>query len=87
MEKLISISSDKESLTDFLCDYMKSTEQHGYLNIDPECGIILAGGLEDGTKVVSLTSSGAQEVTNLQSTQEEADTRMILHAVKADLSF
>ena len=33
-----------------------------------------------------LTSSGAQKVTNLQCTQEEADTRMIFYAVKADLS-
>ena len=61
-------------------------EQHGYLN-HPECGIILAEDLKDGTKVISLTSSGAQEVTNLQCTQEEADKRMIFHAVKADLSF
>ena len=37
--------------------------------------------------MISLTSSGTQEVTNLQCIQEEADTRMIFYAVKADLSF
>ena len=61
----------------------KSKEQHGYLNIL----IILAGGLKDGAKLISLTSSGAQEVTNLQCRQEEADTRIIFHAVKVDLPF
>ena len=85
MKKLF-VSSNKESLTDFVCDYIK---KHGttWLSEHHECGIILAGGLKDGTKVISLTSSGAQVVTNLQCTQEEADTRMIFHAVKADLSF
>ena len=48
MEK-ISVSSNKESLTDFLCDCIKT---HGttWLSEHPECGIVLAGGLEDGTK-------------------------------------
>ena len=82
-KKILSASSNKESLTDFLCDYIK---KHGttWLSEHPESEIILAGRLKDG---ISLTSSGAQEVTNLQCTQEEADTRMIFHAVKADLSF
>ena len=57
-KKFLSVSSNKESLTDFLCDYIK---KHGtaWLSESPECGIILAGGLRDGTKVISLTSSGA----------------------------
>ena len=81
MEKILPVSSNKESLTDFLCDYIK---KHGTICSfeHPECGIILAGGLKNGTKVISLTSSGAQEVTNLQCTQEEADTWMTFHAVK-----
>ena len=85
-KKILSVSSNKESLTDFFRDYIK---KHGttWLSEHPECEIILAGGLKDGTKVISLTSSGAQEVTNLQYTKEEADTRMTFHAVKADLSF
>ena len=68
---------------------MITSKKHGttWLSEHPECGIILAGGLKDGTKVMSLTSSGAQEVTNLQCTQQEADTRMIFDAMKADLSF
>ena len=49
-KKFLSVSSDKESFTDFLC----------------ECGTIFSGGLKDGTKVISSTSSGVQEVTNLQ---------------------
>ena len=86
MEKILPVSSNKESLTDFLCDHIK---KHGttWLSEHPECEKILAGGLKDGTRVISLTSSGAQEVTNLQCTQEETDTRMIFDAVKADLSF
>ena len=57
------------------------------LSEHPECGIILSGGLKDGTKVIFLTSSGAQKVTNLQCTQEEAGTRMIFHAVKSRFIF
>ena len=66
-KKFLSVSSNKESLTDFLCDYIKK-HRTTWLSEHPECGIILAGGLKDGTKVISLTSSGAQEVTNLQCT-------------------
>ena len=86
MVKILSVPSDKKSLTDFSCDNIKRHETT-WLPEHPECGIILEGDLKDGTKVISLISSGAQEVTNLQCTQEEADTRMIFHAVKADLFF
>ena len=64
MEKILSVASNKESLTDFLRDYIKKLGST-WLSEHPECGIILAGDLKDGTKVISLTSSGAQEVTNL----------------------
>ena len=62
-KKFLSVSSNKESLTDFLCDYIK---KHGTACLPelPECGIILARGLKDGTKVLSSTSSGAQELTD-----------------------
>ena len=85
-KKIPPVSSNKESLTDFLCDYIKKNGTT-WLSEHPECGIFLAGGRRDGTKVISLTSSGEQEVTNLQCTQEEADARMIFQAAKADLSF
>ena len=32
-KKFLSVSSNKESLTDFLCDYIKKHEKHGDLNI------------------------------------------------------
>ena len=40
---------------------------------------IVAGGLEDGTKVIQITKDGVQEIPEMFSTQQEADTWMIFH--------
>ena len=53
-KKFLSVSSDRESLTDFLCDYIKK-HATTWLSEYPECGIILEGGLKDGTRVISFT--------------------------------
>ncbi|KAK3696845.1 hypothetical protein QZH41_003454 [Actinostola sp. cb2023] len=42
--------------------------------------LVLAGGFKDGTKVVSISGGASEEVHSLFSDQEEADTRMLLHA-------
>ena len=41
--------------------------------------IIIAGGLDDGTKVIQITKDGVQELPEMFSTQQEGDTRMIFH--------
>ena len=37
----------------------------------------------DGAKCLKITNEGTEEVPNLQSTHEEADGRMLLHAAHA----
>ncbi len=43
--------------------------------------IVLAGGIADDKIVESLSNSGSVMVQRLFSTQEEANTRMVLHAI------
>ncbi|GLD74254.1 probable ATP-dependent RNA helicase DDX17 [Lates japonicus] len=48
--------------------------------ISSENTVILAGGFENGEEVKRVTKSGADCLTDLYSDQEEADTRLVLHA-------
>ncbi len=43
--------------------------------------IVLAGGIADDKIVESLTNSGSEMVQRLFSTQEDANMRMVLHAI------
>ena len=43
--------------------------------------LIIGGGLKDGERCVEITrANDYHELSDLQSNQEEADTRMLLHA-------
>ena len=43
--------------------------------------VVVAGGLSDGKKVVVINNLGTTEDKELASTNEEADTKIILHAI------
>lgn len=57
------------------------------LQSQPERKLFLAGGFSEGKTTMSLSSQGSVEADNLACTHEEADTRMLLHAMDADLKF
>ncbi|MES9879525.1 MAG: hypothetical protein ABW185_01435 [Sedimenticola sp.] len=42
--------------------------------------LVVAGGFVDGERVCRITRDGTEEMTDMFSTQEEADTRLLLHA-------
>lgn len=77
-------SANKSALASFVSTYLLSKCQ------DIVCGhkyLILAGGFTDGQLVKVLKNGTVAELTTLSSTQEEADTRMLLHAVHMSLDY
>ena len=49
--------------------------------------IILAGGFDKAEEVKSICKAGVSSLTSLYSDQEEADTRMVLHAIHLAQSY
>ncbi len=72
--EFISMPENKENLAKFLSDEIVRKSQ----GIDAE--IITAGGFED---VRDANSSTGREISALHADHEEADTRIVLHAVEA----
>ncbi|MGH0162910.1 UNVERIFIED_CONTAM: hypothetical protein FKN15_043835 [Acipenser sinensis] len=71
-------SANKATLAEFVSKYLAS-QAPAHL---PEAkSIVIAGGFADGKRVMHLTYSGGAALENMFSTQEEADTRMVLHAI------
>jgi hypothetical protein len=71
-------SGNKASLANFIC-------QHVCENVGDKLptgtSIVLAGGFSEGEVVKHVTETGVSPLDNLFSLQEEADTRILLHAV------
>ena len=82
-KKFLAVSANKQSLTRFFCEYIVS---HGpaQLSPHPEWKLFLAGGFKDGKGTKCVTSSGVEDMPDMFSTQEEADTRILLHAAFAN---
>ena len=76
-ERFISLDENKASLTHFLCIQLSERCQ---LTSGQE--LVLSGGFNDAKKVWSSTG---EDVSRLESDQEEADTRIVLHARDATL--
>lgn len=74
--KFMKNSANKASLALFICPYLVETI------LDVLAEITLAGGFIDGLRVVSIKGQDVIEVPQLFSSHEEADTRMLLHAVQ-----
>ena len=78
--KYISNPTNKANLTAFICER--------WCDISPEivpagkC-VILAGGFKDGMDAMSVSATQSQPLNELRSDHEEADTRMMLHALHA----
>ena len=87
-QKFISLSSNKTSLTDFLCKYVT---EHAPITPEfvnqPQHKIYLAGGFRDGEITMCITSHGVQPIHALYSSQEESDTRMLFHTLHAYKDF
>lgn len=71
-------ASNKSLLVEFLCIYLTLTAPR-LLTADQS--ITLAGSFKDGQLVKVVKYAGIQEKPELYSTHEEADTRLLLHAI------
>ena len=74
-----SVSANKAGLLHFLCETWCKKEL-----LAPTIGstrLYLGGGFKEETKSVLITEGTVTDVAALESTQQEADTRVILHAV------
>ncbi|KAK3740844.1 hypothetical protein QZH41_000596 [Actinostola sp. cb2023] len=81
--KYISNKRNKINLSNFLCQEWCEIGQGELL---PGQQLIVAGGFEDPTDAVMISSQHLDHVPELRSDHEEADTRMILHAKHASSS-
>ena len=71
-------SGNKTSLATFVCEYLMAS---GPEILDKHHCIILAGGLREGKLVVKIRTDGVTNWEEMYSSHEEADTRMLLHAI------
>lgn len=68
------MSASKSGLLKFLCETWSENEL-----LSPSLGsdrLYLSGGFKEETKSVLLTESSITDIPDLESTQQEADTRM-----------
>ncbi len=78
-KEFFAVSANKANLLSFLCDRWCENEQ-----LEPVLGpthLYLGGGFKEETKSVVLTEGSVMHVPALESTQQEADTRIILHTL------
>ena len=73
----LSLADNKADLANFLSEELCLQAPTGK-------ELIIAGGFTDELQVKS--STGTSDLTHLKSTHEEADTRLVLHAVNANFN-
>lgn len=77
-------SGNKTALCIFVSNYIITAASQRMHSDD---SIILTGGFEKGEEVKSVCKAGVSILTSLYSDQEEADTRMVLHAIHLSESY
>ena len=84
-KKFLSVNANKLSLQHFLTSYIMS---HGPERLHgSHHKLYIAGGSMKGEEVKCITGDGVHDIPSLYSSQEDADTRMLLHAHHADQVF
>lgn len=78
-QEFFSVSANKAGLLSFLCETWSKSEQ--LAQALGSTRLYLGGGFEEETKSVVLTKSSVTNILGLESTQQEADTRVILHTI------
>lgn len=76
-KEFMTSKTNKARLLDFICCSWEATENQKHVTTD----LYLSGGFLDGKKSIRVTGDGIVHVPNLESTQEECDTRVLLHAI------
>ena len=77
-------SGNKAALSAFVCNYV--LEKGPEILLEHQC-IVLAGGFQDGQYAVKISKKRVANMEEMSSSHEEADTRMVLHAINmSDMS-
>ena len=76
--RFLTSSGNKAMLSAFVCNYITSTGPGRLTEIQT---IILAGGFEDPEDAKTIRKERVESLVDLKSDQEEADTRIVLHAI------
>ena len=75
--KYICNPNNKKNLSDFLAPSMCNLGQR---HLREGTQLVIGGGFKDGERCVAITRDSCVDVEDLKSNQEEAETRMLLHA-------
>ncbi|CAB4012975.1 Hypothetical predicted protein [Paramuricea clavata] len=78
--KFISNPKNKQNLATFLCESLLTILK---TQLHPRQNVFIAGGFKDGRETVSCIRGNSSSVSSLFSDQDEADTRLLLHAKHA----
>ena len=78
--KFMDVPRSKSNLAAFLCSYWSL---HAATRIVDGKILYLAGGFEDGVITKCIKTNSVENIPDLYTNQEEADTRMLLHAYHA----
>ena len=76
-DKYISNLNNKKNLCDFLTHSMCNLMQR---HLRESTQLVIGGRFKDGERCVAITRDSCVDVEDIKSNQEEADTRMLLHA-------
>lgn len=82
--KFMKNTTNKAALVEFLCIFITLRAPHLLLEHQ---SITLAGGFQDGQIVKVVKKTGITDIPELFSTQEEDDTRILLHAINLSQSY
>lgn len=80
----MGVSENKAQLTAYLSGYIEKNLPLRAILSKPEQALYLGGGYESRQVTKRITAESIADVRELSSSQTEADTRMILHAVNAN---
>lgn len=84
--KFLNVTKNKQYLTHFLSTIVESSGNEK-LRLNSKRAVVMAGGFENGQETKMITSAGVQKLDDMCSSQEEADTRMLLHTFDANETF
>jgi hypothetical protein len=84
-KKFLSVKENKQALINFFCDFIVKFNQSNPL-VPPGNLYYIAGSFENPEIMKVVSDQEVFDCPDLYSTQEEADTRMILQALHADKS-
>jgi len=86
-KKFLGVAANKQALLRFVGDYILQHHAEFLSSLSAGDELYMAGVFSDPIVVKKVCSTGISDCSDLYSSHEEADTRIILHALHADKMF